>query len=154
MRFKQPKTRAGLRKVRLPASVVAALKAHRLAQADRHLRLGLGRDEEGLVFTHALGGLWRPQDFSEAFGKLVKAEGIRCTFHELRHTHASQLLRDGVPLPAVSARLGHANPAITLGVYSHAMPGSDDAATLQAELALQKVFGDNPVTKLKSIEGN
>jgi hypothetical protein len=46
--------------------------------------------------------------------------------------------RDGVILPAESARLGHASPAITLGVDLHAMPDSDDAAALQAESALQK----------------
>ncbi|MGZ8408681.1 MAG: tyrosine-type recombinase/integrase [Hyphomicrobium sp.] len=153
LRFKSPKTRAGRRKVRLPTSVVAALKAHRLAQAEWRLRLGLGRDDVDLIFPNALGGGWRPQDFSEAFARLAKAAGIRCTFHELRHTHASQLLRDGVPLPAVSGRLGHASPAITLGVYSHAMPGSDEAAALQAESALQKVFGGKPVAKPKSDEG-
>jgi integrase len=154
LRFKSPKTRAGRRKVRLPVSVIDALKAHHLAQMEWRLRLALGRDGEDLIFPNAFGGLWRPQDFSEAFARLAKAAGIRCTFHELRHTHASQLLRDGVPLPAVSARLGHASSAITLGIYSHAMPGSDDTAALQAELALQKAFGGKAVANFRFEEGN
>ena len=49
--------------------------------------------------------------------------------HDLRHTHATLLLRDGVPIKVVSERLGHANAMITLGVYAHVMPG------MQAEAA-------------------
>lgn len=42
--------------------------------------------------------------------------------HDLRHTFASCALQAGVPVPAVSALLGHSNPATTLRVYSHALP--------------------------------
>jgi len=47
----------------------------------------------------------------------------------LRHSHASVLLGQGVPLPIVSQRLEHANPNITLGVYSHALPADVKAAS-------------------------
>jgi hypothetical protein len=47
-----------------------------------------------------------------------------------RHTHASQLLSEGVPIPTVSKRLGHANPTITLKPYSHALE-SDELAAAQ-----------------------
>ena len=43
--------------------------------------------------------------------------------HDLRHTHASLLLADGVPVKVVSERLGHASPTITLSVYQHVLPG-------------------------------
>ena len=46
------------------------------------------------------------------------------------HTHASQLLSEGVPIPTVSERLGHANPTITLKLYSHALD-SDELAAAQ-----------------------
>jgi integrase len=40
----------------------------------------------------------------------------RLTFHELRHTHATLLLRAGVPVPIVAKRLGHKDPSVTLNV--------------------------------------
>lgn len=54
------------------------------------------------------------------------------TFHDLRHTHASILLRQGVHPKVVSERLGHSTITITLDTYSHLMPN------LQAE-AVQKI---------------
>jgi len=44
-------------------------------------------------------------------------------FHDLRHTHASQLHNAGVPVKVVSERLGHATASITLDVYSHLLLG-------------------------------
>ncbi len=49
--------------------------------------------------------------------------------NDLRHTHASLLLRDRVPIKVVSERLGHSNPAFTMTTYQHVLPGmQDDAA--------------------------
>jgi integrase len=50
------------------------------------------------------------------------------SFHTLRHPHASNLLSRGVPLPAVSARLGHSDTNVTARVYSHALPAGDQCA--------------------------
>ena len=44
----------------------------------------------------------------------------------MRHTHISQLLNDGHPVAAVSKRAGHKNAAVTLRIYTHAMPGADE----------------------------
>lgn len=54
---------------------------------------------------------------------------------ELRTTHASILLKAGVPVKVVSERLGHANPAFTITVYQHIIPGMQaDAATVFSDL--------------------
>jgi integrase len=59
----------------------------------------------------------------------MRKAGIKAgSFHSLRHPHASNLLSRGVPLPAVSARLGHADPTITARIYSHALPDDDRRA--------------------------
>jgi len=50
------------------------------------------------------------------------------TFHALRHTHASVLIRAGVDILTVSRRLGHSKAAISLVVYGHLIPGADEAA--------------------------
>lgn len=49
----------------------------------------------------------------------------RIRLHDLRHSHASYLIHQGVPITAISQRLGHKNPKITLEVYSHVYKSSD-----------------------------
>jgi hypothetical protein len=46
----------------------------------------------------------------------------------MRHSHGSQLLSLGVPLPTVSKRLGHSNTHVTATIYSHALPTDETAA--------------------------
>ena len=59
----------------------------------------------------------------------------RIRFHDLCHTHATLMLQNGVPPKVVSEQLGHANIAITLGVYQAVMPG------MQADSAEQFLAG-------------
>ena len=63
---------------------------------------------------------------SLAFRKLGFPKGV--SLHTLRHSHGSHLLSSGVPLPAVSKRLGHANPHVTAAIYSHALDQDDQRA--------------------------
>ena len=60
-------------------------------------------------------------------------------FHDLRHSAASWLIAQGVPITDVSQMLGHADPSITLRIYAHALPNSQDrvAAALAALLQQQ-----------------
>jgi integrase-like protein len=58
--------------------------------------------------------------------KKAGLEGV--SLHSLRHTHASELLSSGVPIPPVVKRLAHANASITLSIYAHA-PEADEPAT-------------------------
>lgn len=76
------------------------------------------------------GSTARPSAVSRGFSAIRDACGLPrgCTFHSLRHTHATWLLLSGVDVKTVSERLGHADEAITLRVYAHVMPGRDQAA--------------------------
>jgi integrase len=49
------------------------------------------------------------------------------SLHDLRHAHATYLLQQKMPLKAVSQRLGHADIRVTLGIYTHVMPGDDES---------------------------
>jgi integrase len=70
-----------------------------------------------------------PERVSRAFDALVAEHGLpRIRFHDLRHTHATLLLKAGVPPKVVSERLGHASPGFTLNVYQHVLPGMQAAA--------------------------
>ena len=58
--------------------------------------------------------------------------------HNSRHTHASLMLKQTVPLKVVSERLGHASVAITGDTYSHVMPGMQKAAALRFDEAISE----------------
>jgi integrase len=57
-------------------------------------------------------------------------------FHDLRHSHASQLLKAGVHPKVVSERLGHAGIGITLDTYSHVLPGLQEDAVQRLNAVL------------------
>ena len=134
-----PKTDRSRRTIRVPVTVMSALKEHRKAQAEHRLQLGLGKDTLDLVFADALGRRLDPDAFSKNFA--AEAAAIkRVTFHTLRHTHITYLLRDGVPVHVVSARAGHSNPTITLNTYAHLLGGDDDRAAEQAEAMIRRML--------------
>jgi integrase len=61
---------------------------------------------------------------SQTFDRLVVKEGVSViSFHGLRHTHATILLKAGTPTMVVSERLGHAKTSITEDLYQHVIPG-------------------------------
>ncbi len=135
--FKTPKTRKGRRMVLLPQVAIAALKAHRAQQNEERLALGSAYQDQDLIFARADGSMWPPAQFSPDFRRTLRRRGqpaIR--FHDLRHTHASQLLKAGVPVKVVSERLGHATASITLDVYSHVLPGMQAEAVAKIDAAL------------------
>ena len=95
-------------------------------------RLALGEsylDGEDLVFTWQDGRPVPPDYVTSAFRRLTTGlELPRITFHSLRHTHATVLLREEVPVHVVAKRLGHKDPSVTLNVYADAIPDDDDRA--------------------------
>lgn len=91
------------------------------------------------------GTLMRPSVVSRGFSSLRDRCGLPkgCTFHSLRHTHATWLLLSGVDVKTVSERLGHADEAITLKVYAHVMPGRDQAAAAAFERFAAEASGQS-----------
>jgi integrase len=126
LRFKEPKTKAGKRSVSIPPSVAAQLREHWRAQQEQRLALGLGRaSEDDLVFGR-LDGPIPPDTLSQEWARLVRQLRLpRVTFHALRHTHVSALIRAGVDVVTVARRIGHSNPSLTLNVYSHLFGNPD-----------------------------
>src|SRR5262245_1672612 len=105
------------------------------------LRLGLGKDDDELVFTTPLGAMLYPNYVTEAFAAECIAAGIkRVRFHALRHTHLSRLLGSGVPAHAVAARAGHARASTTLDTYAHLLGGEDGHAATIADAILSKAI--------------
>ena len=136
--FQEPKTASGRRKVALSAATVDALRAHRTRQLERRLALGAAWRDLDLVFATADGGPIVPANLFRAFRRIVARAGVPpITFHALRHTHATLLLREGIHAKIVSERLGHANIGITLDTYSHVLPDMQRDAADSIDRALR-----------------
>ena len=79
-----------------------------------------------------------PEGITHSFKRLVRSIGINDVwFHDLRHTHATIMLLQGVNPKVVQERLGHANISTTLDLYSHVMPSMQKSAVEKFEMAFQ-----------------
>jgi integrase len=134
--FKPPKTKRGLRTVAIDDALLRLLSAER----DRHLRLVAGipdgaqvdlslvpLPEGALIFPSPYGDLLQPRDphaVSSVFQRRARQLGFRLRLHDLRGSHATQLLRRGTPIDVVARRLGH-DPAVMMRAYAKALPSDD-----------------------------
>jgi len=119
---------------------VGVLKAWRKQQAAEQLAWGPAYvDTNGLVFTWEDGRPVLPDYVTKQIYKAQAAVNAKLTeldqpllprivVHELRHTHATLLLRDGVAVHIVAKRLGHKDPSVTLNVYADVIPDDDTSA--------------------------
>jgi integrase len=125
------KTEASERVVGIPASVVADLAVLK-ADADAWAKRA-GKAVEGLsVFLNDIGRVWNPNALTEAVGRFMRRLGLSQSIHDLRHTHATLLLKARHNPKAVSKRLGHSKVETTLSIYSHALPTDDAGLTAEA----------------------
>jgi integrase len=141
--FKEPKSRRGRRNISLPSIAIEMLRAHRELQVQAKANMNDAYLDNDLVCGREDGSPWPPSAFTSTFRALLqrrKITGVR--FHDLRHSHVSQLLRSGISPKVISERLGHSKVGFTLDVYSHLLPGMQEeaATTVDAGLraALQK----------------
>jgi integrase len=135
--FEAPKSGKG-RSIRLTRKATAALKEHRKHQLEERMeKAGLWR-EQGLVFPSAVGTPLSGGNLNRTFKATLKRVGLpkSTRFHDLRHTCATLLLKQGVNPKFVQELLGHADISLTLNVYSHVLPDMGDAAAGAMDAAL------------------
>jgi integrase len=120
------------RVVSIDAETVDVLREHHRQQAEERQTAGTAwNDSDGLVFTTRWGEPLYPDTVTALMSKLIAAYNESASdagqalphtrLHDLRHLHATTLLVAGIPVHVVAARLGHADPAVTLRVYSHVL---------------------------------
>jgi integrase len=127
---------------------VETLRDHRAEQDNDRAVFGTGYQDNDLVFCQPDGRFWSPNNIGLRVAELMKKAGLEgFSLHSLRHSQASTLLSEGVPIPVVSQRLGHANPNITLAVYSHALPADVKAASKAWHNALADVISEERKNK-------
>lgn len=124
-----PKSASSIRPVALSPSCVESLQRHRDRQQFR-------RRATGLVFTPG-GAMLTRNRVGDALRRFCDAADVPpITPHGLRHSHATLLMAEGVPLRVVQDRLGHATPAITAALYQHPDAAMQDAAARAVDAAI------------------
>jgi integrase len=139
IRFKAPKTDR-TRAIPLPTFATAELSRLKRQQAEALLRLGVRQSGETLVCCREDGEPKQPRSLTHEFAHVIARtkELPRVRFHDLRHSHATQLLAGGVHPKIAQERLGHSTITTTMDLYAHVTDTmqADAAARLDAAFRL------------------
>lgn len=126
---KGPKTKAGRRRIKLDATTVDHLRRWKERQREEFRLLSLLQTDLTPVCCSDLGGYLYARNLNRWWSGFVKEHNFDgMTIHGLRHTHATQLIANGIDIKTVQHRLGHSSAAITMNLYAHFVPENDDAA--------------------------
>ena len=72
------------------------------------------------IFVNEMGERWKPRYLSDGFKRILEQNGLRrIRFHDLRHTCASLLLANNVPMKKIQEWLGHSEFSTTANIYAH-----------------------------------
>ncbi|MFE7558190.1 tyrosine-type recombinase/integrase [Kitasatospora sp. NPDC057500] len=139
LHFNQPKTEASRAWISLSPRVMAALHRQANLQMNAHPDGRL----EGLVFAHTDGSPLRPQWVLNQLRKRTAELALpRIGLHDLRHTAASIMIAEGIPIAIVSKTLRHATLATTINLYGHLFKDSADQAVNALARALDQAQTD------------
>jgi len=117
--FGAPKTEESWRTQNLPKPTISALRRHKRRQARERLA-ATSWDDESLVFTTPLGTPIDPDNLAKRFVTLCEKAGLgHRNLHQLRHSAATIMLAQGVPLHEVSEVMGHSSLTVTKDIYGH-----------------------------------
>jgi integrase len=135
--FVTPKSGRG-RHLRLSKRAASVLRVHRKRQLEERVRKAGLWEDHGLIFPSEVGTPMSGRNLYRAFKIRVKRAALPQTlrFHDLRHTCATLLLRQGINPKFVQELLGHADISLTLNTYSHVLPDMGDAAAGGMDAAL------------------
>lgn len=109
------------RLVPIDSHTAGLLATWRVAQAERALATGARTNQNCYILSHDMTSRqpWKPLSITQKFRRLREKAGVDIRLHDLRHAYASHLLGQGVPLPEVSALLGHTRTSTTANTYAH-----------------------------------
>ncbi len=141
LRFKAPKTESA-RGITLPSFAVHELRRLKRQQAEELLALGIRQSGETLVCARADGQPHQPRslthEFTSLIGRMIDIPRVR--FHDLRHSHATQLLSAGVHPKIAQERLGHSTITTTMDLYSHVTKTMQEDVADQLDRAFSRAM--------------
>nr|WP_302597954.1 site-specific integrase [uncultured Cellulosilyticum sp.] len=132
-----PKTSSGLRTIPIPQEIIKLLKAHKATQDTLALRLGKDEfNKEKLVFCSEVGSPLSSRNIQRTHYSICKKIGLEGVgFHALRHTFATRMIEENVPVKTVQYWIGHSSIEITYNIYVHVQEESKKAAAqVQSDL--------------------
>jgi integrase len=140
LRVTATKTEHSQRQVSLTSSAVAAIRRHRVRQAQERLQLGAAWQGDDLVFTNEIGApIGASRLLRASFHPRLRCAGLSpMRFHDLRHSAATLLLGQGTHPKIVAELLGHSKIGTTMHLYSHVTPTMQREATLAMEAILRR----------------
>ena len=140
VRYKPPRTARGA-PWRFQRASWRKLRAHRVRQAQELLKLGVRLSDDSFVVAQADGSPLQPRSLTHAFELFLAAHKLpRIRLHDLRHTHATAMLKAGVHGKIVQERLGHSTIAITLDIYSQVVDGMQEEAAERVDAILREAL--------------
>jgi integrase len=146
-----PKTAASRRTIEIPLVTVTALCQQRQRQEEAKALADDEWREGGFVFTSGRG---TPLDTSNVLHHfheiLADAKMPKIRFYDLRHTHASLLIAEGVHPKKIAERLGHSSIKLTMDTYGHLFEGSDQESSERME----RLFGNRVEEPKAAVDSN
>jgi integrase len=128
----------GRRTVKVDTDTMELLKAHRKRQLQERMALGECWTDTGYVFVREDGLPIDVHTPTHLFRKLSNQAGLEpIRLHDLRHLHATELLRLGIPLHVVAHRLGHRDAMVTATIYAHVTDEQAETASATFANAMQ-----------------
>lgn len=127
-----PKTFDSIRDVYIQPELAAVIK--RIRKMSNIHRMISGNTKQRAFFVSPYGTRFSYQKFRQVFREVsLKATGKQLSPHSLRHTHASLLAAQGIPLETISRRLGHSGSKVTREIYLHVTEETEkrDAAEIE-----------------------
>lgn len=117
---KEPKTPASVRSISISPFTAKILRDH--------LEQFAASGPDGLVFPNRAGNPISSSSFlSNHFGPALRSAGLKCRFHDLRHTSVALAIAVGAHPKAIQTRMGHSSINVTLDRYGHLFPELDEA---------------------------
>lgn len=142
VRTDRPKTKSSVRDILLPQPVMQVLNEHRRELLVYRLQFGKHWPEPDAVFVTDDGRRVNLNTPTHVFQKIIKRYELPpITLYGLRHTAASLMIAEGLPIRDVAARLGHSQTSTTLDIYAHALSDSNSRATDAISRALDSARG-------------
>lgn len=135
------KTKSSRRAIRLPEYVVMALQSRYCLLEERRQTMGKEYNRLNLVSFRESGNPFTSNVLNHQFKKLLHTAGLPdIRFHDLRHTHATLMLRNGIPAKVVSSMLGHSSIQLTMDTYSHVLPDMQEGAVSAMDKLLNSLW--------------
>ena len=141
-----PKTARATRQIDLGLLAVDLMREWWAQAAKEASMLARSVEPSDWVFADPVErAVYKPASLSQAFRRACRENGITsASFHSLRHTHATGLLKAGTHPKVAQERLGHSTITTTIDTYSHAVPGLQRRAAADFDAVFANALPDSP----------